>query len=256
MNNKLKPEELNYENFNIFVLGYDLLQKELNELELDIDTAFYVCHKVYKDFLSSLYNDETKSEYTCMSEFINNTHDNYITNILDEYYNVSKDIEEIKEETEQIMYVLSGWTEDMHCSEVWRRESIWIDTPDENNWENIITEFNYYCQRANSLGYYAKYNWCISLSRLKVCKDGSTYPESLVLKMNKSLYQNYKNIMDYPITPSINMHLSGIDDKNECYKYELVDWKNELYYDKNGNVPQFKTCAEAWKYIFQNNLIK
>lgn len=252
MKNKLKQEELNYENFNIFVLGYDLLQKELNELELDIDTAFYVCHKVYKDFLSSLYNDETKSEYTCMSEFINNTHDNYITNILDEYYNVSKYIEEIKEETEQIMYVISGWTEDKHYVEVWRNESVWIDTPDEKNWENIIKQFNYYCSRANALGYYGGYNWCVSIRQLKVYEDGSTSPNSLVLKMDKKLYQEFKSIIDYPITPNYNYVL--VDEDNP-YRYELVNWRDELYYDKDGNLPLFKTCAEAWKYIFQNNLI-
>ena len=42
MKKENKIEELNYENFNIFVLGYDLLQSELNDRELDVDTAFYV----------------------------------------------------------------------------------------------------------------------------------------------------------------------------------------------------------------------
>ena len=72
--------------------------------------------------------------------------------------------------------------------------------------------------------------------------------------MNKELYKDFKSIIDFPITPNLNIHLST--DEEEWYKYELVNWRDELYYDKDGNLPLFKTCAEAWKYIFQNNLIK
>ena len=81
-----KIESLNYENFNIFILGYELLQSELNERNLDVYTAFYVCHQVYNDFLLSDYNDETKSEYECLDRFINNQNCNYIDNILKDYY--------------------------------------------------------------------------------------------------------------------------------------------------------------------------
>lgn len=250
-----KIEGLDYENFNIFVLGYDLLQSELNERNLDIDTAFYVCHQVYNDFVLSDYNDRKRSEYECMEEFINSQNCNYIDNILNDYYTSIK-IEIPKEEPEQIMYLLSGWTEDMHYITVWENDEIWIDTPDEKNWNNLLKQFNYFCNRANSLGYYSGYNWCVSIREFKVCKNGSTFPSTLILKMNKDLYQKYKNIMEYPMTPNINMHLVDNNIENECYKYEITDWKNELYHDPNNNIPQFQTCAEAWKYIFKKDLIK
>ena len=255
MKKENKIEELNYENFNIFVLGYDLLQSELNDRELDVDTAFYVCHQVYNDFLLSDYNDETKSEYECLDGFINNQNCNYIDNILNDYFTSTK-IEIPKEEPEQVLYLLSGWTEDMHYVTVWNSEEVWIDTPDEKNWENLLKQFNYFCNRANSLGYYANYNWCVSLRKLKVCKNGSTCPSSLVLKMNKELYKDFKSIIDFPITPNFNENLTVLDDEDKHDRYELVNWRDELYYDKNGFAPQFETCADAWEYIFQNNLIK
>ena len=48
----------------------------------------------------------------------------------------------------------------------------------------------------------------------------------------------------------------NLDDEDKHDRYELVNWRDELYYDKNGFAPQFETCADAWEYIFQNNLIK
>lgn len=52
-----------------FVLGYDLLHKELNKT--DCDTAFMVCCDVYNDFLKSDYNVVIKSEYQCLNEYVN-----------------------------------------------------------------------------------------------------------------------------------------------------------------------------------------
>lgn len=248
MKKENKIEELNYENFNIFVLGYDLLQKHLNNLNLDVDTSFNVCCKVYDLFLKSDYNDEDKSEYECLKDFTDNLSIDELISIIYPKPNVS--VPKFQ------YYYLSMYVEDNKYNEILRRSTIWFDNETEKNWENIIKEFNYYCNRAKSSGYYSGYEWNVSLRKMNKVLNGELVPSKTILKMDKTLYQKYKNIIDYPVVPNVNMHLVGFSDKNECYKYELVDCKNELYYDQNGNVPKFKLCAEAWEYIFQNNLIK
>lgn len=56
----------------IFVLGYDLLQKELAEQDLPCDIAFYVCKEVYNDFLASEEYKLDMPEYDALYVYINN----------------------------------------------------------------------------------------------------------------------------------------------------------------------------------------
>lgn len=56
----------------IFVLGYDLLQKELAEQDLPCDIAFDVCRKIYDDFLVSEEYKLDKPEYDALYIYINN----------------------------------------------------------------------------------------------------------------------------------------------------------------------------------------
>ena len=55
-------------NYNVFVLGYDLLHKILNGIECDV--AYNICESIYEDFVSSDYNDLSRSEYEGLSKYI------------------------------------------------------------------------------------------------------------------------------------------------------------------------------------------
>lgn len=59
--------------YMIFVLGYDLLQQILTEVEdCPCDWAYRVCERVYDEFLKSEENLQDKSEYECLQDWIAN----------------------------------------------------------------------------------------------------------------------------------------------------------------------------------------
>ena len=58
----------------IFILAYDLLQKELKKALLPCDEAWEVCSEIYNDFLSSKHNVPSKSEYNCLCAYITNNY--------------------------------------------------------------------------------------------------------------------------------------------------------------------------------------
>ena len=55
-------------NYNVFVLGYDLLHDILNGIECDV--AYNICESIYEDFVNSDYNDLSRSEYEGLSKYI------------------------------------------------------------------------------------------------------------------------------------------------------------------------------------------
>lgn len=70
-------------NYWIFVLGYDLLHNVLDRLACD--DAYELCVSIYSHFLISDYNDLNKSEYMCLSRYINANMDH-----------IKKKVEELK----------------------------------------------------------------------------------------------------------------------------------------------------------------
>lgn len=68
----------------VFVLGYDLLQKELAEQNLPCDIAFEVCRGIYRKFLVSKIARLDISEYDALSIYIDNNRKE-IDNIIKEH---------------------------------------------------------------------------------------------------------------------------------------------------------------------------
>lgn len=57
-------------NYMVFVLGYDLLQEKLNELDLPCDVAYKTCKEIYNSFLCSEEYFLDKSEYECLQDYL------------------------------------------------------------------------------------------------------------------------------------------------------------------------------------------
>ena len=55
----------------VFDLGYDIIQNEMNNLEVDCDTAFNLCVLYYNEFYHSEYNKNNMSEYSALTDFYN-----------------------------------------------------------------------------------------------------------------------------------------------------------------------------------------
>ena len=68
--------------YMIFVLGFDLLQKELTATkDCPCDWAYRVCTDIYNEFVKSEEFKQDKSEYSCMQDWIENNQgaiDNFI----------------------------------------------------------------------------------------------------------------------------------------------------------------------------------
>jgi hypothetical protein len=59
--------------YMIFVLGYDLLQKELTSYNgCSCDLAYEVCCDIYNEFLESEEAEQDKNEYECLQDWIKN----------------------------------------------------------------------------------------------------------------------------------------------------------------------------------------
>lgn len=75
--------------YTIFVLGYDLLNKEIsNSKEPESDLAFEKCNKIADDFLGSEYNNENKSLYDCLKDYLKSERYEELNNKNDEYLEV------------------------------------------------------------------------------------------------------------------------------------------------------------------------
>lgn len=58
-------------NYIIFILGYDLLNKQLKESDQpECDLAFKQCGELADEFIGSEYNVGTRSLYECLEDFI------------------------------------------------------------------------------------------------------------------------------------------------------------------------------------------
>ena len=64
----------NLESYIIYILGYDLLHKELMSAESnECDTTYNICEKIAKSYLESVeYKDYSKSMYDMLQEYIEN----------------------------------------------------------------------------------------------------------------------------------------------------------------------------------------
>lgn len=68
-----KKAEQKNTSYMIFVLGYDLLQKELTSYDdCPCDLAYEICCDIYNEFLDSEEVEQDKSEYECLQDWIEN----------------------------------------------------------------------------------------------------------------------------------------------------------------------------------------
>ena len=55
-----------------FVLGYDILQTQLNHYDIPCDVAFEYCLDLYETYSGSIEAQQDKSEYECLQDYVNN----------------------------------------------------------------------------------------------------------------------------------------------------------------------------------------
>lgn len=55
-----------------FVLGYDILQNQLNHYDIPCDVAFEYCLDLYETYSGSIEAQQDKSEYECLQDYVNN----------------------------------------------------------------------------------------------------------------------------------------------------------------------------------------
>ena len=55
-----------------FVLGYDILQTQLNHYDIPCDVAFEYCLDLYETYSGSIEAQQDKSEYECLQVYVNN----------------------------------------------------------------------------------------------------------------------------------------------------------------------------------------
>ncbi len=137
-------------------------------------------------------------------------------------------------------------------STVWEDSIIFICN-DSTTWETIISKFNYFCNRANSIGYYANYDWFVEIREMQESQSHELFPRNLILRMDKEKYQKYRDIYKYPIRPVFTTYRI-----HDCYEIRIyeneVDY--DLYVDSKRICPRFECEWDAWEYIFQNDLIE
>ena len=59
-------------NYLAFVLGYDILHKQLNYYGIPCDFAYDYCCGIINGFRNSPENKQDKSEYECLWDYVNN----------------------------------------------------------------------------------------------------------------------------------------------------------------------------------------
>ena len=55
-----------------FVLGYDILQTQLNYYNIPCDVAFEYCLDLYETYSGSMEAYQDKSEYECLQDYVDN----------------------------------------------------------------------------------------------------------------------------------------------------------------------------------------
>lgn len=56
----------------IFVLGYDILQTQLNHYDIPCDVAYDYCINLYSTYIDSPESKQDKPEYECLQDYVNN----------------------------------------------------------------------------------------------------------------------------------------------------------------------------------------
>ena len=56
----------------IFVLGYDILQSQLNHYDIPCDVAFEYCTNLYSTYITSDEFKQDKSDYECLQDYVDN----------------------------------------------------------------------------------------------------------------------------------------------------------------------------------------
>ena len=59
-------------NYQSFILGYDLLQTQLNHYDIPCDIAYDFCYGIAGEFNRSPEYKQDKSEYECLQDYVNN----------------------------------------------------------------------------------------------------------------------------------------------------------------------------------------
>ena len=59
-------------NYQSFILGYDLLQTQLNHYDIPCDIAYDFCYGIVGEFNRSPEYKQDKSEYECIQDYVNN----------------------------------------------------------------------------------------------------------------------------------------------------------------------------------------
>ena len=59
-------------NYQSFMLGYDLLQTQLNHYDIPCDIAYDFCYGIAGEFNRSPEYKQDKSEYECLQDYVNN----------------------------------------------------------------------------------------------------------------------------------------------------------------------------------------
>ena len=59
-------------NYQSFILGYDLLQTQLNHYDISCDIAYDFCYGIAGEFNRSPEYKQDKSEYECLQDYVNN----------------------------------------------------------------------------------------------------------------------------------------------------------------------------------------
>ena len=77
--------------YMLFVLGYDLLQKELTSCEdCPCDLAYEICCDIYNEFLESEEVEQDKGEYECLQDWIKN-HQGTIDRLIEQNYRLMEE---------------------------------------------------------------------------------------------------------------------------------------------------------------------
>ena len=121
-----------------FVLGYDILQTQLNHYDIPCDVAFEYCLDLYETYSGSIESQQDKSDYECIQDYVNN-HMHEIESEIIELAKKYSDYELIKEDFIMIkdakfVSVWDGYYEvitsckvDMETKEVFDIEMVKVD---------------------------------------------------------------------------------------------------------------------------------
>lgn len=81
----------------IFVLGYDILQTQLNHYDIPCDIAFEYCANLYSTYITSPEFKQDKSDYECLQDYV----DNHMHEIESEIIELAKKYSDIPDKKEK-----------------------------------------------------------------------------------------------------------------------------------------------------------